>query len=230
MWYAFCGSVLASEGAFEGKMEELCRELGERGRAPTTPSTILNADPEFRRSDGGALASHAGTASSTWRPTGATSGRAQRVRTLSLLVEAPPHLSGKKKVHAAVSTLSELCTHLRHTLGLPGLPSGAAGDVESGETIAIWMHDSEFGEDVEVTSLESFETDKLKIRLVLDPTPSSVTHTATTTAAIMDDGGASIAGAGEGSTQAAGPRLAELLVNDDSGGAPVRGVEMTHTS
>ena len=31
MWYAFCGSVLASEGAFEGKMEELCRELGDRG-------------------------------------------------------------------------------------------------------------------------------------------------------------------------------------------------------
>ena len=36
MWYAFCGSVLASEGAFEGKMEELCRELGERGRVLST--------------------------------------------------------------------------------------------------------------------------------------------------------------------------------------------------
>eukprot|EP01047_Picozoa_sp_COSAG01_P115564 COSAG01_NODE_44222_length_421_cov_1.012422_1_plen_139_part_11 len=31
LWYGFYGSTLASEGAFEGKMEELCRELGERG-------------------------------------------------------------------------------------------------------------------------------------------------------------------------------------------------------
>ena len=34
MWYAFCGSVLGSEAAFEGKMEELCREIGDRGRVP----------------------------------------------------------------------------------------------------------------------------------------------------------------------------------------------------
>ena len=27
LWYAFYGSTLASEGAFEGKMDELCREL-----------------------------------------------------------------------------------------------------------------------------------------------------------------------------------------------------------
>eukprot|EP01048_Picozoa_sp_COSAG05_P020287 COSAG05_NODE_3408_length_2082_cov_4.481594_2_plen_59_part_00 len=33
LWYGFFGTVLASEGAFEGKMEELCRELGERGKA-----------------------------------------------------------------------------------------------------------------------------------------------------------------------------------------------------
>ena len=32
LYYAFCGSVLSSDGAFEGKMEELCRELGERGK------------------------------------------------------------------------------------------------------------------------------------------------------------------------------------------------------
>ena len=35
MWYAFCGSVLASEAAFEGKMEELCRELGDQGKTAT---------------------------------------------------------------------------------------------------------------------------------------------------------------------------------------------------
>jgi hypothetical protein len=33
LWYAFCGRVLESEAGFEGKMEELCRELGERGKA-----------------------------------------------------------------------------------------------------------------------------------------------------------------------------------------------------
>eukprot|EP01047_Picozoa_sp_COSAG01_P072117 COSAG01_NODE_11381_length_1948_cov_3.327204_1_plen_525_part_10 len=31
LWYGFYGSVLGSEGAFEGKVEELCRELGDRG-------------------------------------------------------------------------------------------------------------------------------------------------------------------------------------------------------
>ena len=33
LWYGFYGSVLASEAAFEGKGEELCRELGVRGKA-----------------------------------------------------------------------------------------------------------------------------------------------------------------------------------------------------
>jgi hypothetical protein len=32
LWYAFFGSTLTSESAFEGKMEELCRELGSRGK------------------------------------------------------------------------------------------------------------------------------------------------------------------------------------------------------
>ena len=32
LWYGFYGSVLASEAAFEGKVDELCRELG-RGQA-----------------------------------------------------------------------------------------------------------------------------------------------------------------------------------------------------
>eukprot|EP01048_Picozoa_sp_COSAG05_P020286 COSAG05_NODE_3408_length_2082_cov_4.481594_1_plen_424_part_00 len=38
LWYGFFGTVLASEGAFEGKMEELCRELGDRGRVSSTPN------------------------------------------------------------------------------------------------------------------------------------------------------------------------------------------------
>ena len=33
LWYGFYGSVLESEAAFEGKTDELCRELGERGKA-----------------------------------------------------------------------------------------------------------------------------------------------------------------------------------------------------
>ena len=32
LWYGFYGSVLASEAAFEGKVDELCRELGGRGK------------------------------------------------------------------------------------------------------------------------------------------------------------------------------------------------------
>ena len=36
LWYGFYGSVLASEAAFEGKVEELCRELGERGLSNAT--------------------------------------------------------------------------------------------------------------------------------------------------------------------------------------------------
>eukprot|EP01048_Picozoa_sp_COSAG05_P005773 COSAG05_NODE_352_length_10911_cov_31.817139_4_plen_93_part_00 len=32
-YYKFCGLVLESDGAFEGKVGELCRELGERGKA-----------------------------------------------------------------------------------------------------------------------------------------------------------------------------------------------------
>ena len=32
LWYGFYGTTLASEGAFEAKENELCRELGERGK------------------------------------------------------------------------------------------------------------------------------------------------------------------------------------------------------
>ena len=53
MWYAFCGSVLLSEAAFEGKMEELCRELGDRGRGkhdlllpPTSVTATLDPTDE----------------------------------------------------------------------------------------------------------------------------------------------------------------------------------------
>ena len=33
LWYGFYGSVLESEAAFEGKTDELCRELAEQGTA-----------------------------------------------------------------------------------------------------------------------------------------------------------------------------------------------------
>ena len=32
LWYGFYGATLESDGAFEGKVDELCRELGERGK------------------------------------------------------------------------------------------------------------------------------------------------------------------------------------------------------
>ena len=32
LYYQFCGVVLESEEAFEAKVEELCRELGGRGK------------------------------------------------------------------------------------------------------------------------------------------------------------------------------------------------------
>eukprot|EP01047_Picozoa_sp_COSAG01_P022601 COSAG01_NODE_1347_length_10632_cov_29.175370_3_plen_2601_part_00 len=40
LWYGFYGSTLASEGAFESKMEELCRELGERGTRAASQTTV----------------------------------------------------------------------------------------------------------------------------------------------------------------------------------------------
>ena len=32
LWYGFYGATLESDKAFEGKVEELCRELGEKGK------------------------------------------------------------------------------------------------------------------------------------------------------------------------------------------------------
>eukprot|EP01047_Picozoa_sp_COSAG01_P096311 COSAG01_NODE_26833_length_701_cov_3062.495017_1_plen_225_part_01 len=40
LWYGFYGTTLASEGAFESKVEELCRELGERGTRAASQTTI----------------------------------------------------------------------------------------------------------------------------------------------------------------------------------------------
>ena len=37
LYYVFFGSVLESEASFEAKVEELCRELGERGLRNVTP-------------------------------------------------------------------------------------------------------------------------------------------------------------------------------------------------
>eukprot|EP01048_Picozoa_sp_COSAG05_P044260 COSAG05_NODE_24999_length_198_cov_65.343434_1_plen_59_part_01 len=39
LWYGFYGSVMASEGAFQGKMEVLCRELGDRAKLIPTDET-----------------------------------------------------------------------------------------------------------------------------------------------------------------------------------------------
>ena len=38
LYYQFCGVVLESEMAFEAKVEELCRELGERGKIQGIPT------------------------------------------------------------------------------------------------------------------------------------------------------------------------------------------------
>ena len=43
LWYAFYGTVLSSEAAFEGKMEELCREIGDRGRVTVTSAAVGNS-------------------------------------------------------------------------------------------------------------------------------------------------------------------------------------------
>ena len=40
LWYAFYGATLASNEAFESKMEELCRELGSRGEAILAPTDL----------------------------------------------------------------------------------------------------------------------------------------------------------------------------------------------
>lgn len=51
LWYLFCGSVLVSEGAFESKMEELCRELRAWSVPQSdTPSSILSHSPRHRAS------------------------------------------------------------------------------------------------------------------------------------------------------------------------------------
>eukprot|EP01047_Picozoa_sp_COSAG01_P027718 COSAG01_NODE_1837_length_9083_cov_143.534617_2_plen_1123_part_00 len=41
LYYVFFGSTLSSDAAFEGKMEELCRELGERGKGFSTQVSAL---------------------------------------------------------------------------------------------------------------------------------------------------------------------------------------------
>ena len=33
LWYGFYGTVMESKAAFDGKIDELCRELGEKGRS-----------------------------------------------------------------------------------------------------------------------------------------------------------------------------------------------------
>eukprot|EP01048_Picozoa_sp_COSAG05_P004418 COSAG05_NODE_237_length_13170_cov_25.700558_5_plen_1165_part_00 len=148
MWYAFCGSVLLSESAFEGKMEELCRELGDRGREPSVaevsrqemPFGGANVDTNSLTTDGSAQS----------QPADSTR------RTLSLSVESERLFKGRKKVTASVCTLQELSSCLQRTLGLSSDRGGALG---------LWLYDAEFGEYAEVTALQNFETDKAKIRV-----------------------------------------------------------------
>ena len=50
MWYALYGSTLTSDGAFEDRMDALCRELGDWGRADSVASgeqeAEVNVEPE----------------------------------------------------------------------------------------------------------------------------------------------------------------------------------------
>jgi hypothetical protein len=50
MWYGFYGGTVTDSGLFEGKVEELCRELGERGRSED--STTSTADKLARAAAG----------------------------------------------------------------------------------------------------------------------------------------------------------------------------------
>ena len=38
LWYGFYGAVMESEKTFSGKVDELCRELGSRGRVQSLSS------------------------------------------------------------------------------------------------------------------------------------------------------------------------------------------------
>ena len=44
LWYGFYGDTLTDMGVFDGKVEELCRELGERGRGGDDESTAQSRD------------------------------------------------------------------------------------------------------------------------------------------------------------------------------------------
>jgi hypothetical protein len=48
MWYGFYGAAVSDVGLFEGKIEELCRELGDRGRANVVPVPSVSSRRESR--------------------------------------------------------------------------------------------------------------------------------------------------------------------------------------
>ena len=49
MWYGFFGSVLSDDALFDGKVSELCRDLGERGRqGQTTEGDFIGEVDEGR--------------------------------------------------------------------------------------------------------------------------------------------------------------------------------------
>ena len=44
MWYGFYGATLSSASAFEGRVDALSRELGDRGRADVANHTVVGVD------------------------------------------------------------------------------------------------------------------------------------------------------------------------------------------
>jgi hypothetical protein len=52
LWYALYGSTLTSDGAFEDRMDALCRELGDRGRADAHVEDPVDAGPRVSAGHG----------------------------------------------------------------------------------------------------------------------------------------------------------------------------------
>ena len=50
MWYGFYGSTVTDEVLFQGKIEELCRELGDRGRIASLVPVDVSRPPTGRQS------------------------------------------------------------------------------------------------------------------------------------------------------------------------------------
>ena len=53
MWYSFYGPVLLEDSLFEGRMSELCRDLGDRGRSENSTSGLVTVGSSSRASASG---------------------------------------------------------------------------------------------------------------------------------------------------------------------------------